>query len=140
MLNNKGQSLVLFIVLLPVLLLFMALVVDLGAAYNLKNDIDNSLELVIEYGLDNYSEDGFDRESINKMLKYNIPSSKNDLVIENDKLIITSNDSVGGVFARVLNINIFKVESKYMGYLDDDKYTIGGIIAVLLFQQVQNSQ
>lgn len=124
MLNNKGQSLVLFIVLLPVLLLFMALVVDLGAAYNLKNDIDNSLELVIEYGLDNYSEDGFDRESINKMLKYNIPGSKNDLVIENDKLIITSNDSVGGVFARVLNINIFKVESKYMGYLDDDKKVI----------------
>ena len=124
MLNNKGQSLVLFVIMIPVLLLFMALVIDLGHAYNLKNNLDNSLELVIEYGLDNYNDDEFDKNELNKMLKFNNPSSDNNLVIDDDKIRASSSSYVEGIFARVLNIKVFKVESEYVGYIDDGKKMI----------------
>lgn len=124
MLNNKGQSLVLFVIMIPVLLLFMALVIDLGRAYNLKNNLDNSLELVIEYGLDNYNDDEFDKNELNKMLKFNNPSSDNNLVIDDDKIRVASSSYVEGIFARILDIKVFKVESEYVGYLDDDKKII----------------
>lgn len=124
MLNNKGQSLVLFVIMIPVLLLFMALVIDLGRAYNLKNNLDSSLELVIEYGLDNYNDDEFDKNELNKMLKFNNPSSDNNLVIDDDKIRVSSSSYVEGIFARVLNIKVFKVESEYVGYIDDGKKMI----------------
>lgn len=124
MLNNKGQSLVLFVIMIPVLLLFMALVIDLGRAYNLKNNLDSSLELVIEYGLDNYNDDEFDKNELNKILKFNNPSSDNNLVIDDGKIRVSSSSYVEGIFARVLDIKVFKVESEYVGYIDDGKKMI----------------
>ena len=50
-LNNKGQSLVLFILLLPLILGIMALVFDLGNALTKKNEIDNVIEMVLESDL-----------------------------------------------------------------------------------------
>ena len=51
MLNNKGQSLVLFILIIPMLIGIAALVIDVGNAYNQKNEMNNAIELVLEYGL-----------------------------------------------------------------------------------------
>lgn len=51
-LNNKGQSLVIFILIIPILIGIMALVFDVGNVYVKKNEIDNVLELVLDYGLE----------------------------------------------------------------------------------------
>lgn len=51
MFNNKGQSLVLFILILPILLGIMVLVVDMGNVFCKKNEIDSTLEFVLDYGL-----------------------------------------------------------------------------------------
>ena len=51
MLNNKGQSLVLFILIIPMLIGIAAIVIDVGNAYNQKNEMNNAIELVLEYGL-----------------------------------------------------------------------------------------
>ena len=51
MFNNKGQSLVLFVLMIPILLGIMALVIDVGNAFNQKNNLDNTILFIIEYGL-----------------------------------------------------------------------------------------
>lgn len=51
MLNNKGQSLVLFILIIPILLGIMALVIDVGQALNQKNELNNTIEFILEYAL-----------------------------------------------------------------------------------------
>ena len=43
--NNKGQTLVTFIIILPILLIILALVVDLGFIYIEKRNIDNNVNL-----------------------------------------------------------------------------------------------
>ena len=53
MLNNKGQSLVLFIVVLPILLLILVLVIDIGRIIVLKQELDNINKITLDYGLDN---------------------------------------------------------------------------------------
>lgn len=51
-LDNKGQSLVMFILLLPIMLGVMALVIDCGNVMIRKNEIGNVIEMVLDYGLD----------------------------------------------------------------------------------------
>ena len=50
--NKKGQSLVLFIILLPVIILALALVVDTGLMYNAKIKGNNLLKEAIEEDVD----------------------------------------------------------------------------------------
>ena len=51
--NNKGQSLVLFIVIIPIILLVFVLVYDIGTAIYEKNRLSNTSYMVIDYALDN---------------------------------------------------------------------------------------
>ena len=52
MLNNRGQSLVLFVITLPVLLIVLVIVIDIGRVISLKQELNNISELVLDYGLD----------------------------------------------------------------------------------------
>ena len=52
MLNNRGQSLVLFVITLPVLLIVLVLVIDIGRVISLKQELNSISELVLDYGLD----------------------------------------------------------------------------------------
>ena len=52
MLNNKGQSLVLFVLLIPIFVMIMASVIDVGNLISAKTEIDNML-------LNYYRNDGF---------------------------------------------------------------------------------
>ena len=52
MLNNKGQSLVLFIIILPILIFILILVIDVGKIIVLKQELNNISEFVLDYGLD----------------------------------------------------------------------------------------
>ena len=51
MLNNKGQSLVMFILIIPIFFGIMVLVIDIGNVIYYKQDIDNINKVVINYGL-----------------------------------------------------------------------------------------
>lgn len=136
-LNNKGQSLVLFILFIPMLLGIMALVIDVGNALAIKNNIDNNLEYVLDYGLkngevffENKDKEYYNEELINwkddlkRLLDYNLSDIKNEIKIDNDVIIITSESYVKGIFSNILNIKGFKVESEYRGYIKDNEQVI----------------
>ena len=66
-LNNKGQSLVLFIMIIPILLLIMVFVYDMGMLLYEKDRLSNIVNMAIDYGLDNKEvSDEEIRELINK--------------------------------------------------------------------------
>lgn len=142
-LNNKGQSLVLFIVIVPILLGIMALVIDVGNALSKKNEIDNVIEFVLDYGLDNsevFSDDEdmleidnkeyFNEDLINWkddleiLLNHNLKMSQNDVVIKNKVIFVTSRTYVDGIFSNILNFKGFPIESEYKGYIENNKEII----------------
>ena len=59
-LNNKGQSLVLFVVLLPILLFVIVLVVDVGSIMTSKQDLNNINYMMVDYGLDNMGKENIE--------------------------------------------------------------------------------
>lgn len=136
-LNNKGQSLVLFIIFIPILLGIMVLVIDLGNAISKKSEIDNVLELVIDYGLEKgeafleYEEPEYLNEDLinwkdelNLLLNYNLNNIDREIVINNKKLIISSDYYIEGIFSNILNIKGFKIESEYIGYIENNEKII----------------
>lgn len=118
--NNKGQSLVMFIVFIPIFLILAGLVIDIGIANNEKIRLNNTNITAIEYALDNYNE---------KMIIENIIENEpgilvDDITIEKDgtKIYITLVKHVDSIFTRVINIFDYKIESVYEGeYINDRK-------------------
>ena len=69
--NNKGQTLVLFIILLPILLIIFTLVIDLGLLYIDKRNIENNVVGSIEYYFSTKSDEKYETK-ITDMLNKNI--------------------------------------------------------------------
>lgn len=118
--NNKGQSLVLFVLLIPILLGSIVLVIDIGRTVVLKNSINNKIELVIEYGL----EDDLTTEELNNLLEYNLSDCQNSINIENGVIEVNSKTYVKGILSNILNFKGFNIESVYRGYLKENKKII----------------
>lgn len=95
-LNNKGQVLVCFVIMLPILLLAIALIVNLGIYGIEKRKVSNTVKDTIKYGLNHIDDD-------------NVKDTMRDLIIQNiddinasDINITTSNGYI--------KINVTKTE------------------------------
>lgn len=118
--NNKGQTLVLFVVILPVLLLLLVLIIDVGKMITLKLELNNISEIVLDYGIDNLDNENIRDELIN-LVKLN-KSDIDDVEIEivNDKIHLELEASGKGLFTGLIDKDLFTIETDYVGYIDDN--------------------
>ena len=142
MFNNRGQSLVLFVITLPVLLIVLVLVIDIGRVISLKQELNNISELVLDYGLDYFNDVNIDiNDNVNGMSIDNgvidiedklieiIKLNKNDIDfidvrIDDNKIYIELSDRVDGTFSSIVNISVFDIRSIYVGYIDNNEKRI----------------
>ena len=120
--NNRGQSLVTFVLVLPILLLILLALYDIGNMVILKNELRNVSYIALDYGINN-----IDNPNMIEDMKALILKNKSDIddvnVIkdEDDKIHISFSDSVN---TKISFSNIFKIKVSYVGYIDDDKKVI----------------
>ena len=124
MLNNKGQSLVLFIVVLPILLLILVLVIDIGRIIVLKQELDNINKIALDYGLDNLEIDNLNDKMVEIIKLNNNEIDDININLENNKLYIELNIDMGGMLSELVDITIFDIKSSYVGYVEDNKKII----------------
>lgn len=120
-LNNKGQSLVMFVLVIPILLLVFILVIDIGNAFLQKQELDNINYLTIEYGLDNISDNNIETKLIN-MINKNKELNEINVLVDNNKIIITTKKNITGIFAK--NFKLLEIKSSYSGYIENNKKII----------------
>lgn len=120
--NNRGQSLVTFVLVLPILLLILLALYDIGNMVILKNELRNVSYIALDYGINN-----IDNPNMIEDMKALILKNKSDIddvnVIkdEDDKIHISFSDSVN---TKISFSNIFKIKVSYVGYVNDDKKVI----------------
>jgi len=120
MFNNKGQSLVMFVLILPIFFLILLLVVDLGKMILLRQELNNISYLAIDCGLDNQN-----IEKIKEVIFKNKDDIDTvDINIEDNKIYVILEDSVDMVIPLFDDIEVFKIKSSYVGYVDNDKKII----------------
>lgn len=119
--NNKGQSLVMFILIIPLILLILGMVIDIGRMILNKTELDNINKLVLDYGLDKIDDNP--EEMINELIV------KNDKNIEIKRIDISEGKIYLETYKKAEFIlfkdsDIIKVKSAYVGYIKDDKKII----------------
>lgn len=71
--NHKGQVLVLFVLLLPILLLLASLIIDTGISYMEKRKIEATVKDTVSYALDHLDDDiNFTKKKMTDLLNKNI--------------------------------------------------------------------
>ena len=117
-LNSKGQSLVVFVVLLPILLLFMAFIFELGNITYLKSKYENEIKSTIEYGL-KHQEDENLKSKLNRLLDENLEGNKEISITENSiEIHITHNPN--GIYSELFKKQ-FEINLTYIGQFDTSK-------------------
>lgn len=123
-LNNKGQTLVMFIVIIPILISIMVLVIDLGSAFAKKQELNNVNKLVIEYGLDNLEEENLESD-LTSYITMNVKDLSNvKVIVENNTINVTTKAYIDGIISKALNIDGFEIVSEYHGYLSSEEKRI----------------
>lgn len=111
-LNNKGQSLVVFVILLPVLLLFMAFIFELGNITYLKNKYENEIKSTIEYGLKHQEDENLESK-LNRLLDENLEGNKEINITESSiEIHITHNPN--GIYSEIFKQK-FEIDLTYIG-------------------------
>lgn len=113
--NNKGQSLVAFILLLPVILLFMTSLWEIGDASVTKAKYENEIKSTIKYGLNHLEEENI-REKIENLI-FDLKGPK-IITIEENKIAIKYEYSY-----QIFN-NKKQIKISYIGYKENDKIII----------------
>lgn len=120
MLNRKGQTLVLFVILLPIMIGIMALVIDAGNAMYEKNHVDQVIEMSVE--MFNSNKISFDE--MKELLKNNLEGSSIEVVIDNDKINVKSSSYVSGIFSKLFGTQGFHIKSDYVSFVKNNE-TLG---------------
>lgn len=122
-LNNKGQSLVMFIILLPILLLILTLVYDVGNAIYEKDRLSNTNYMVVDYALDNI--DSIDEDDLNTLILKNDNNLDDiSIMIIDNSVDISLKKNINGVFGKMFNFNLTFVKSEYNGKIVNGKKKI----------------
>ena len=120
--NNRGQSLVSFILILPIILLIFLGLYDIGNMVLLKNELRNISYIVLDYGVDNIEEEDVIIDMNALVLKNKSDIDDVSIVKDDDgKIHMTLYDSVN---TKISFSNIFKIKVSYVGYMDEDKKVI----------------
>lgn len=122
--NNKGQVLILFVILIPVFVLIAAFTIDIGYNFYESNKLDNVNKMIIKYGLKNLDKDNLKAKLID-LLHHNADDIESySIYIDNNKITININKKIDSIFGKIINIDTYQLSSIYKGSIIDDKVFI----------------
>lgn len=119
--GNKGQTLVIFVLILPILLLLFALIWEVGNLGFTINKYETEIKDTIEYGLNHLDDENLE-EVLTNLLKANLDG---DISVEINNQVIKVNvkQKYDALFNNLLN-NRFDIDLTYNGYIENEKLII----------------
>ena len=125
--NNKGQSLVMFVLIIPIFLLILTLVYDVGNAIYEKDRLSNTNYLTIEYGLNNI--DTVTENELKNLIEQNTSNLKYIYVtIEENQIEIKIEKDAKSIIGKMFNFNLVKIISHYKGKIINNQKEIERIV------------
>lgn len=125
--NNKGQSLVMFVLIIPIFLLILTLVYDVGNAIYEKDRLSNTNYLTIEYGLNNI--DTVTENDLKNLIEQNTFNLKYIYVtIEENQIEIKIEKDAKSIIGKMFNFNLVKIISHYKGKIINNQKEIERIV------------
>ena len=114
--NNKGQTLVVFVLFLPVLVIVIAMIINKSNMYYDKRNMENIAKEAINYGLSNIEDENIE-DKIKIFISKNIDCEK-EVKIEDGEIRVTlikENKTI----KKILGYGNIKI--KYKGKIEENK-------------------
>ena len=115
--DRKGQSLVLFVLLLPIMIGMLAIVIDVGKMLYEKEHMDSVSEMVLEVALDG----NMNLTEVKDLLRYNLEECDVEVIYNNGEYIVKSRTQVEGIFSKLFGFSGFTIYSESNGRIQDGK-------------------
>ena len=117
--NNRGQTLVVFIIFIPVIILLMAFIVDTSLMYIAKSKLNDLSKTIIKeiYDIEDKN------NKVEELLKVNEINYNNyDVEINDNKVILSIEEEIDSVFGRMIGNESYTIKSEVTGYKENDKF------------------
>ena len=121
--KNSGQVLIIFIIMIPILVSFIAIIAEAGYMFSLKNKYTNISKEAITYALKS------DEEDIDKIaeayVRANISNYTDLMVTKNDgniRLVLIKKQN--SIFTNLIKEFQYTIKIDYVGTIQDDKIII----------------
>lgn len=123
--DRKGQVLVGFLLLLPLLLILFVFVIDVGFMKVEERKLENTVKEAITYGLKQESPEEEVQQQVETMIRKNIDNIEFlDTVVTNGNIQVHLSTRQKNVFGIILNQRMYKIEKRYQGYLENETIKI----------------
>ncbi len=124
-LNNRGQSLAIFVIFVPVFIMIGTYVVDVSFAKYNERRLDNLNKQVINYGLKHIDEEPYDN-MVDLIYQNDSDIDSYEININSDakEISVTLSKSTKGFFGSIVGKEIYNEKSSFKGYIKDDKKII----------------
>ncbi len=123
--NNKGQTLVVFILLLPLLVTLLAFIINEGSIYINKRALTNDIKNAIKYRFELEETDEIIYEKIEKYLQKNIDNiNLLDIKIDENYIKINIETTFKAELPTIINKDRFTIKVTYTGYSNDGEVVI----------------
>ncbi len=124
-LSNNGQSLVIFAVFLPFIIMLLAFIIDYGMLKISKNRLDSINKMTLKYGMKNINNNP--KEKMDNLIKTNdndITRYDIDINEENKSIRLTLNKKINSFSYKIIKKEEYDLKSVYEGYIKDNKIII----------------
>ncbi len=119
--NKKGQTLILFIILIPLILGVMAVVVDVGLLISKNSNLKETTKIVIKDSLNN----NLNEEEIRELfIKNKIDVDNLEIKLDNEKIEIKNKIEIDSIFGAIIGLKKYTIKIDIMGYKDNNKIVI----------------
>lgn len=118
--NKRGQTLIIFVMLIPIILTMAALVIDVGLLYYKKNEYVG----IVEESIKEYFKDE-DILSAKKTLTLNgVSLDDTEINVSDNEITITLDTKVDSIFGKVIRINEYEIKVSRVGTKDKERVII----------------
>ena len=118
--NNKGQTLIIVVILIPILILVAALVVDTGLMTFEKERYRG----IIENGIEEYFDTG-NVEETEKIFSLNdIPKEEYTIIVQENQIEVSLNITIEAIFGKIINIEEYEIKMNYVGTKEGERVII----------------
>lgn len=120
-LNNKGQVLVLFVVMFPIIFFLVAYFIENMLITSEKNKINNIGELAIKYAYENKDDIEINSKLNNLVMQNDKDIEIKKFTVNTDNIVISLYKNIGSIFGKIIGIKKYDVTSNYEASFTDDK-------------------
>lgn len=122
--NKKGQTLILFVIIIPTLILLMAFVVDTGMVLKENTRLSSTTKTILRTMYEEKEDNNFEEKIKNLYQKNNIPIENIKITSRNNEISIENNYEIESIFGRIIGMKVYPLKIKMVASKNNDKITI----------------